>query len=137
MNNQGGSNDNIHLGDTQIFGNLTVSESFTVEGGFCVKPVTASAAVEIKNSSDDTVAIFNDDQSIGAFSIYGNSGGLLLSSDSGGQSVAQLNQGLGLSTAGLRLINTKLNVDEIQSQSHEVSGSNPKILFTASKVEIK
>jgi hypothetical protein len=34
MNNQGGSNDNIHLGDTQIFGNLTVSESFTVEGGF-------------------------------------------------------------------------------------------------------
>jgi hypothetical protein len=153
MNNQGGSNDNIHLGDTQIFGNLTVSESFTVEGGFevvgdliidppaclktdCVKPVTASAAVEIKNSSDDTVAIFNDDQSIGAFSIYGNSGGLLLSSDSGGQSVAQLNQGLGLSTAGLRLINTKLNVDEIQSQSHEVSGSNPKILFTASKVEI-
>ena len=153
MNNLGGNTDNIHLGDTEIFGDLTVTEDFILKGEFevvgdlvvappncvisnCIKPATLSGSLDIKNNSGSTIAQFNDDQSIGAFSIYGESGGLLLSSDSGGQAVLQLNQGTGIPTAGCRLINTKLNVDEIQSQSHEISGSNPKILFTASKVEI-
>ena len=152
MNNQGGSSHNIHLGDTTIFGDLAVKEDLKIDGAFevvgdlivdppnclktdCIKPATANGNIDIKTSSGGTIAEFYDDQSIGAFKIFGF-GSLNLFSNNTQNAVAVLDAGLGITTAGLRLPSTKLNVNEIQSQSHEVSGNNPKILFTAAKVEI-
>ena len=152
MNNQGGSSHNIHLGNTAIFGDLAVKEDLKIDGAFevvgdlvvdppnclktdCIKPATANGNIDIKTSAGNTIAEFYDDQSIGAFQIFGF-GSLNLFSNNTQNAVAVLDAGLGLSTAGFRLPSTKLNVNEIQSQSHEVSGNNPKILFTAAKVEI-
>jgi hypothetical protein len=150
MNNQGGSIENTHLGDVDIFGDLDVSGEIEgtiipsgdvkIPAGFCLKtdciqPSTGGGNVEIKNSIGNSIATFLDDGTINATSIFGNTS-LLLSSDPGNQTVIELSSGAGITTAGVRLVGSKLNVDEIQSQTHEVSGDNPKILFTASKVEI-
>ena len=148
MNNQGASNDNIHLGDTRVFGDLEVAEDIKIDGTVvidpasclktdCIQPATASGPIEIKTTGGNGIATFYDDQTIGALTLFGSSGGLTLASDAGGQAVMQIDQGTGIPTAGVRILNgTKLNVNEIQSQSYD-TGANPKILFTASKVEIK
>tara|TARA_R110000851_G_scaffold18394_3_gene57856 strand:+ start:7388 stop:10432 length:3045 start_codon:yes stop_codon:yes gene_type:complete len=151
MNNLGASSNNIHYGDTKVFGDLTVTGivegNITIVGDLtvdapnclvadCVKAVTTGGPLSIKTTGDSTIAEFYDDQTMSVSTVTGFNGTLILASNQAGTAVASLGDGLGFATNGLRLINTKLNVNEIQSQSHEVTGNNPKILFTASKVEI-
>jgi hypothetical protein len=152
MNYLGNSSNSYIIGNFEITEDLTVGGNLELNGSIdivgdividpsnclltdCIKPSTASGNIDLKNSTGNSIIQLYDDQTMGAFSIFGFSG-LTLSSDSAGETVMQLDQGLGVPTAGVRILNSKLNVDQIQSQSHEVSGNNPKILFTAAKVEI-
>ena len=152
MLNTGSSIDNTHIGETRVLGSLAVTDGIDakiepvgdleIKAGNCLKsdciqPTTALGSIDIQNSSGSTVLELFDDQSIQTNTIAGPSGALTLKSDAAGQVIVQLDQGVGIPTAGLRVVKGKLNVDEILSQTHEVTGDNPKILFTASKVEVK